>query len=154
MRVLYLFLISLICISSLSAQTPVADSLNKKLQTEKIDSNKVRLMWQYADEITNIDPEKSILISQQAVYLAESIKYTEGLSRSLGVLANGFINIGNYPLALDYNLQKLKIEEKRNNPRNMGSVLGNIGIVYVMEQEYEKAIVYYRMADSVITRYN
>jgi hypothetical protein len=154
MRLLYLFLISLICISSLTAQTPVADSLNKLLQTEKSDSNKVRLMWQYADEITNIDPEKSILISQQAVYLAESIKYTEGLSRSLGVLANGFINIGNYPLALDYNLQKLKIEEKRNNPRNMGSVLGNIGIVYVMEQEYEKAIVYYRMADSVITRYN
>jgi hypothetical protein len=154
MRLLYLFLISLICISSLSAQTPVADSLNKLLQTEKIDSNKVRLMWQYADEINNSDPEKSILISQQAVYLAKSIKYTEGLSRSLGVLANGFINIGNYPLALDYNLQKLKIEEKRNNPRNMGSVLGNIGIVYVMEQEYEKAIVYYRKADSVITRYN
>jgi hypothetical protein len=154
MRLLYLFLISLICISSLSAQTPVADSLNKLLQTEKIDSNKVRIMWQYADEINNSDPEKSILISQQAVYLAKSIKYTEGLSRSLGVLANGFINIGNYPLALDYNLQKLKIEEKRNNPRNMGSVLGNIGIVYVMEQEYEKAIVYYRKADSVITRYN
>lgn len=154
MRLLYHFLISLICISPLSAQTPVADSLNKQLQTEKIDSNKVRLMWQYADEINNSDPEKSILISQQAVYLAKSIKYTEGLSRSLGVLANGFINIGNYPLALDYNLQKLKIEEKRNNPRNMGSVLGNIGIVYVMEQEYEKALIYYRKADSVITLYN
>ena len=154
MRLLYLLLLSLICISSLSAQTPVADSLNRLLLNEKIDSNKVRLMWQYADEINNSDPEKSILISQQAVYLAKSIKYTEGLSRSLGVLANGFINIGNYPLALDYNLQKLKIEEKRNNPRNMGSVLGNIGIVYVMEQEYEKAIVYYRKADSVIIRYN
>lgn len=111
-------------------------------------------MWQYADEITNSDPEKSILVSQQAVYMARSIKYVEGLSRSLGVLANGFIKIGNYPRALDYHLQKLKIEEKRNKPRNMGSVLINIGIVYVLEQEYEKAIFYYRKADSVITANN
>jgi tetratricopeptide (TPR) repeat protein len=121
---------------------------------EKIDSNKVRLMWQYADEINNSDPEKSILISQQAVYMARSNKYTEGLSRSLGVLANGFINIGNYPRALEYHLQKLKIEEKRNKPRNMGSVLINIGIVYVLEQEYQKAIFYYRKADSVISNNN
>jgi len=111
-------------------------------------------MWQYADEINNSHPEKSILVSQQAVYLARSIKYTEGLSRSLGVLANGFINIGNYPRALEYHLQKLKIEEKRNNPRNMGSVLINIGIVYVLEQEYQKALFYYRKADSVITQNN
>jgi tetratricopeptide (TPR) repeat protein len=154
MRLLYLFLISLNCISSLSAQTPVADSLINLIAAEKIDSNKVRLMWQYADEINNSHPEKSILVSQQAVYLARSIKYTEGLSRSLGVLANGFINIGNYPRALEYHLQKLKIEEKRNNPRNMGSVLINIGIVYVLEQEYQKALFYYRKADSVITQNN
>lgn len=154
MRLLYLFLISLLSLSTIAAQTPVADSLNRLIEVEQIDSNKVRLMWQYADEINNSDPEKSILISQKAVYLARSIKYTEGLSRSLGILANGFINIGNYPRALDYHLQKLKIEEKRNNPRNMGSVLINIGIVYVLEQEYEKALFYYRKADSVITKNN
>ncbi|MBP6686776.1 MAG: hypothetical protein KA160_02870 [Lacibacter sp.] len=154
MKLLSLFLISFLSIATIAAQTPVADSLNKLLQNEKTDSNKVRLMWQYADEINNSDPEKSILISQKAVYLARSIKYTEGLSRSLGILANGFINIGNYPRALDYSLQKLKIEEKRNNPRNMGSVLNSIGIVYVLEKEYENALIYYRKADSVINRYN
>lgn len=114
MKLLYLFLIALLSLSVIAAQTPVADSLNKLIEAEQIDSNKVRLMWQYADEINNSNPEKSILISQQAVYLAKSIKYTEGLSRSLGVLANGFINIGNYPRALDYHLQKLKIEEKQS----------------------------------------
>jgi tetratricopeptide (TPR) repeat protein len=154
MKLLTLFLLSFFSISTLAAQTPVADSLLKLMGAEKIDSNKVRLMWQYADEINNSDPEKSILISQQAVYMARSNKYTEGLSRSLGVLANGFINIGNYPRALEYHLQKLKIEEKRNKPRNMGSVLINIGIVYVLEQEYQKAIFYYRKADSVISNNN
>ncbi len=154
MKLLIFFLLPLFSISILTAQTRVADSLINLIAAEKIDSNKVRLMWQYADEINNSDPEKSILVSQQALYMARSIKYTEGLSRSLGVLANGFINIGNYPRALDYHLQKLKIEEKRNKPRNMGSVLINIGIVYVLEQEYQKALLYYRKADSVITSNN
>ena len=154
MKLLIFFLLPLFSISILTAQTRVADSLINIIAVEKIDSNKVRLMWQYADEINNSDPEKSILVSQQALYMARSIKYTEGLSRSLGVLANGFINIGNYPRALDYHLQKLKIEEKRNKPRNMGSVLINIGIVYVLEQEYQKALLYYRKADSVITSNN
>ena len=154
MKLLKLFFLSFLSVSGITAQTPFADSLLKLIGAEKIDSNKVRLMWQYADEINNSDPEKSILVSQQAVYMARSSKYTEGLSRSLGVLANGFINIGNYPRALEYHLQKLKIEEKRNNPRNMGSVLINIGIVYVLEQEYQKAIFYYRKADSVITNNN
>jgi tetratricopeptide (TPR) repeat protein len=154
MKLFFLFLLSFLSGSTLSAQTPVADSLVALIAAERIDSNKVRLMWLYADEINNSNPEKSILISQKAVYLAKSIKYTEGLSRSLGILANGFINIGNYPRALDFSLQKLKIEEKRNNPRNMGSVLNSIGIVYVLEKEYENALIYYRKADSVINRYN
>ena len=151
MKPIFIVLLFFMSLSAGFAQTPVADSLNALLQKEKIDTNRVRLMWQYADQINNSNPEQSILIAQKAVYLARSIKDTEGLSRSLGILANGFINIGNYPLALNYHLQKLKIEETRNKPRNMGSVLINIGIVYVMEQEFEKAILYYRKADSVIT---
>lgn len=151
MKSIFLLILSVLYIEVGISQTPAADSLNKLLLTEKTDSNKVRLMWQYASEINNSNPEESILISQKAVYLAKAINYTEGLSRSLGVLANGFIKIGNYPQALDYNLQKLKIEEKRNKPRNMGSVLMSIGIVYVLEQEFEKAIIYYRKSDSIIT---
>ena len=151
MKAIYILLFTLLCFTASFSQTPVADSLNALLKTEKIDSNKVRLMWLYASEINNSNPEESILLSQKAVYLARAINYTEGLSRSLGVLANGFIKIGNYPQALEYNLQKLKIEEKRNKPRNMGSVLMSIGIVYVQEQEFEKAIIYYRKSDSIIT---
>ncbi len=151
MKSIFLLILLVLSIEVGMSQTPASDSLNKLLQIEKIDSNKVRLMWQYASEINNSKPEESILVSQQAVYLARAINYTEGLSRSLGVLANGFIKIGNYPQALEYNLQKLKIEEKRNKPRNMGSVLMSIGIVYVLEQEFEKAIFYYRKSDSIIT---
>jgi tetratricopeptide (TPR) repeat protein len=136
------------------AQTKIADSLAALLAIEKIDSNKVNLMWQQASEITNNKTEEAILLSQQAVFLAKKINYIEGLSRSLGVLANAFTNLSNYPRALEHNLEKLKIEENRNKPRNLGSVLMNIGVVYVLEEEYQKAIIYFRKSDSVITTNN
>ncbi|HEY6062125.1 MAG TPA: tetratricopeptide repeat protein, partial [Chitinophagaceae bacterium] len=51
-------------------------------------------------------------------------------------------------------IQKLKLEEKRNTPRNLSSVLMNIGIVYVFQEEYRKALEYYRKADSVMNQFN
>lgn len=135
------------------AQKNVADSLNRLLLLEKTDTGKVKLMWQIGSAMTSYNPEEALSISQKAVYLAKKINYEEGLSRSLGVLANTFTNIGNYPRSLEYNLEKLKLEEKRKNYRNLASVLMNIGIVYVMEEEYQKALPYYRQSDSVITNF-
>src|SRR4029079_17160824 len=60
----------------------------------------------------------------------------------------------NYPQALELNFQKLQIEEKRDRSRNLSSVLMNIGIVYVYQEEYRTALQYYRRADSVITKYD
>ncbi|MGH2553916.1 MAG: tetratricopeptide repeat protein, partial [Chitinophagaceae bacterium] len=100
------------------------------------------------------NPDSAIQISQNALYLARKIKYLEGESRSLGILANSFMKIGNYPLALELNIQKLKLEEKRNKARNLSSVLMNIGIVYVYQDEYRKALEYYSKADSVINKFN
>jgi tetratricopeptide (TPR) repeat protein len=60
--------------------------------------------------------------------------------------------IGNYPRALELNLQKLQLEEKRDRPRNLASVLMNIGIIYRYQEEYANALQYYSKADSVIAK--
>ncbi len=135
-------------------QTPRVDSLGKMLAAEKTDTSKVRLMWQLARDIGVYDPDSALVLAQKALYLARGIGYTEGESRSLGVLANTFLKIGNYPRALELNIEKLKIEEKRNNPRNLASVLMNTGVVYALEEEYGKALEFYRRSDSVIQLYN
>jgi tetratricopeptide (TPR) repeat protein len=131
-----------------------ADSLNKLLTKEKKDSNKVRFMWQLAGAINVYNPDTALTVAFQALSLAKKIDYTEGESRSLGILANTFIKIGNYPRALELNIQKLQLEEKRNKPRNLGSVLMNIGVVYVLQEEYRKAMIYLSKADSVIRKFN
>jgi tetratricopeptide (TPR) repeat protein len=131
-----------------------ADSLRNLLATETIDTNKVRLMWQLASALNVSKPDTALVLAQNALYLARRHNYLEGESRALGILANTFRVIGNYSRALDLNLQKLKLEEKRSIPGNLASVLMNIGIVYVYQEECQKALEYYSKADSVIRKYD
>jgi tetratricopeptide (TPR) repeat protein len=137
--------------SFLHAQKNKADSIDHLLLIEKLDSNKVKLMWQKASYIYNYAPDTAILLAQKALLLSKQIRYIEGESRSLGQLANGFLSIGDYSNALKFYIEKLQLEEKRNNAYNLASATMNIGIVYVYEEEYNKALFYFKRADSLIT---
>ena len=140
--------------AGLLAQKNKVDSMYQLLAKEKIDTNRVNLMWEIGYETRGYDPEKALVITTEALLLAKRIKYDEGQSRALGIMATLFNKVGNYPRALEFNLQKLKLVEKSNNQRNLASVLMNIAIVYVYQEEYVKALVYYYKADSVIELYN
>lgn len=153
-RIYFIALTLLLGTYNINAQKQTADSLGSLLAATKPDTGKVILMWQMADAVGMYQPDTALNVAQQALFLARRIKYKEGESRSLGILADIFRKIGNYPRALELNLKKLEIEEKRNKPYNMASVLMNIGIVYVFQEEYHKGLQYYSKADSIISQYN
>ncbi|HUR66324.1 MAG TPA: tetratricopeptide repeat protein [Chitinophagaceae bacterium] len=153
-KLIFLFIFFFSNGASPFAQRAKADSLARLLTTEKEDTNRVTLMWRWASAASLYNPDTALVLSFQALSLAKKINYTEGESRATGILANTFMRIGNYPRALELNIEKLKIEEKRNNSHNLASVLMNIGIVYVLQEQYANALEYYAKADSVIRRYN
>ena len=131
-----------------------SDSLRRELERSKRDTNRARLTWQLASVTYNYNPDTALQLAQDALYLSKTLKYIEGESRSLGILANTFWVIGNYPRALALNLEKLRLEEKRDRPRNLASVLMNIGIIYRSQEDYYRALEYYSKADSVISKRN
>lgn len=141
------------CISfciALAAQKQKTYSLAAKYAKEKTDTGKVKLLWQMADAAYVYNPDSAIFLGQQALHLAQKIKYKEGESRSLGVLATSFTRISNYPKALNFYFDKLKLDETEKYPRNLASTYINIGVLYIYLQEYENALTYYRKADSLI----
>ena len=142
------------CLIQVSAQKNKADSLATLLGNEKTDSNTVNLLNNMAIATITYNPDTALSLSQKALYLAQKIKFINGESKALVLIANTFLKIGNYPAALSFYLQKLKIEEKRDNPASLASVIMNIGIVYALQEEYRKALPYYFAADSVITQNN
>jgi tetratricopeptide (TPR) repeat protein len=146
----YLFVLFLFFSHHASSQKQKADSMLRLFNAETTDSNRVTHLWRMADYAGIYNPDTAIHLAQQALDLARRIGFVEGESRSIGILANTFMRIGNYSRALEYNFQKLKIEEQRTKPRNMMSVLMNIGIIYMYQEEYRNALTYYFKADSII----
>ena len=149
-----LLIIFLLLSAAVFSQKATADSLGKLLTYEKKDTSRVLLMCQLAKAIRVYNPDTAQILSQQALYLAQQIHYLEGESQSLGALANTFSKIGNYSRALELNIQKLQLEEKRNKPRNLATVHIAIGVIYREQEEYRKALEYYSKADSVIRQNN
>lgn len=154
MKVRFILLFLCLISTGLFAQRQKADSLADLLGKEKTDTGKIKLMWQLAGVINVYEPERALFLAQRALTLATSIQYTEGESKSLGALANTLIIMGNYPKALEYNLKKLQLAEKMDNPRNLAFALLNTGIVYRYQEQYDDALVYYYRADSVIRQYS
>jgi tetratricopeptide (TPR) repeat protein len=154
MRTLLLLIAVLIFINNAISQKQRFDSLSAKLKIEKIDSNKVNLLWQMAEAGNLYNPDSSVSLAQQALYLAQKIQYSSGESNSLSMLATALTNIGNYPSALSFYLKKLELEEKRKQQRDFASTLINIGILYAFQEQYKDALQYYRQADSIIVQNN
>jgi tetratricopeptide (TPR) repeat protein len=148
------FVCLLLTAHPLHSQKAKADSLTRILATEKKDTSRVTLLWKIASATSVYNPDTALTIAFESLSLARKSGYTEGESRATGILGNIFIRIGNYPKALEMNIEKLKIEEQRNVPQNLASVLMNIGIVYALQEEYAKALEYYHRADSIIEMNN
>lgn len=138
----------------LIAQNQKTDSLADLLTTEKSDTGKIRLLNRIAHIINGYDPGSALLYAQKALNLANEIKFADGQSKSLGEMAYIYNTMGNYPRALELNLQKLRFDEKENNPNNLAMALLNVGIVYRYQEEYNEALKYYYRADSVVRENN
>ena len=142
--------ISLFYFTQVFSQSPRIDSLRSELQKEKVDSNRVTLLWNLAEQYQFFKPDTTIQLAQQAQLIASRIKFTEGQSRSLAVMATGQYLLGNYTASLKNYMEKLKIEEKRNSGRNYASALNNIGLIYILLSDYTSALSYLYKADSTV----
>ncbi len=138
------------CTVLASAQKHKTDSINRLLVTADADTSKVTLLWNLSSAYNTFNPDSALIAGRQALTLAKDLKFVAGESRALGVMANAFISMGNYPRALEHYILKLKIDERLDNPRNLASVYINIGVVNSYQEAFDEALLYYLKADSIV----
>ncbi|MEK6615010.1 MAG: tetratricopeptide repeat protein [Bacteroidota bacterium] len=142
----YKIIFIILCLSlplfSFSQQSPI-DSLLALIKKDKEDTNKVTHFNILAWELSSSNPDTSIILSKQALSLAEKVQWKKGIANSYGHLGTYYYFKADYPKALDYYLKALRIDEELKDKIGMSKRLGNIGNVYNDQGDYHKALDYY-----------
>ena len=110
------------------------DSLTRVLAKTNADTTRVELLR--AAGYTNRD----LTTLLQALALAKKIKYITGEADCNNSIGNYFFGNSNYPTAMKFYLEGLKISEANNYQAGIAKTTGNIGAVYSTQGEYRQAL--------------
>lgn len=136
------------------AQNPPSDTILSQLGIKTADTAAVRILNQNAWEIRNSNPNLSITYSKKAAEIASKLKFMRGVASSYNYIGIAFRNKENFPKALEYFIEALRIAENDSIYIEIGYANNNIGEIYKIQGESDKAIEYISRAMTVFTKIN
>ena len=142
MRKFLLILVSWICVSAAWSQSSSLDSVRNLLSKSKPDTNALRLMSYLAYGYSYFNPDSSYYFGRQEYILAGRLG--DKLFEADGLIKMGFAlrQMGNYPKALEYGLQSLKISEQKNDQAFISYAVSEISTVYYFQKDGKNCIAY------------
>lgn len=150
-RHIILFNILLLCSSAAWPQNNYIDSLKNILQTQKADTNRVKLLLQTGIFYTGYYPDTSIIFAQQALELAEQLHFDRGILYAELSLSNSLTTLGNYPLAMDFGFKTLSLANKiSREPLDIILPNSNIATCYYYLGDFTNSLKYEREALKVV----
>ena len=146
-RVVCLFLLLLV-VPLARAQRPSAraDSLLHLLAASRPDTNRVEYLIQLAWDRTDDNPLAAIGYGRQSLALARELRFATGECRSLLMLGWAFIRAGNYPTAVQTQLQARRLAERVGFSGGVIHADNAIGYAYSEQGNYPAALRYYQRA--------
>jgi len=142
-----LFLLYLQCVYT---QNKRYDSLKDLISSSKDDSTK---FWETADQIWEYlysNPDSAVLYIQQNILLAQKMRSDNALFMAYSQYANLEQVNGNYPVALQYQLQSLRAAERSKNSLSISQAYFVLGDVYREAGDFEQSIYNLRKAKSLL----
>ena len=144
MRTLFLFLL-LVASSKLFSQLKgpaKLDSLLAVLKTAKEDSNKVKTLSAVALYYRNTSPLKVFPYTNDALALAEKIKWKQGVAVQYDNLGQYTSDTGNYPMARERYNTAYQLNSELGNKKGQAQNMNNIARSYQREGNYTQATDY------------
>lgn len=136
------FLLQLIIAGkSVFAQGIELDSAKTLLQNHDTkDSTRVKLLLEVADASISTDINAGIPFIQEALELAQIIKFKRGYGQALNTLSTSYLLRGQLDSALNYSFQAEKVLLPLGDTQNLSLTYGNMARIYSTKTEYEKAL--------------
>jgi hypothetical protein len=142
MRKLFLLLVSWIPVSNALSQTFNTDSLRDFLSKSKDDTTTLRRMSNLAEVFVHSHPDSSYYFGRQEYLLAGSRNNKNFEFDGLVYMCVGLRQMGNYPKALEYGLQALKLSEQLHNQQYITYCTSEISEVYYFQKDGKNCIAY------------
>lgn len=139
------FLLAILLIISLNsrAQKTLIDSLKRRLGSEQQDTLRVGLLYELGNSYKYTKPDTALLFGQQGMLLARKLKFQAGQAKCLNLIGNVIAETGNYPKALEIQLQALKIGEEIKDRKQIAYTYLAIGNIYIYQKDEKQALTYY-----------
>ena len=136
------------------SQTTTIDSLKRVLRVAKIDTTKVTIYNNLANNFKEINPDSTTFYATKAMVLSQKTNYNFGLATSYINNGNANIVLGNYKNATTFfnkakaEFQKLSESDKNNKSIKNGLArsLASLGVIYSQEGNYYVALENYQNA--------
>jgi len=143
----YTLLICLVFLGgNLSAQKKgqlLVDSLVHELPKMKDDSNKVRFLGLIAQNYMLFNPNEGFVYAENALQLAEKIRWKKGIANIHNNLGLMIGDTGNNVLAREHFEKSFALNKEIDSKINQINNLNNIGRSYNRESDFAQAIGYY-----------
>jgi len=131
--------------SQLSGQAKI-DSLLKELPKMKQDTNGVNLLFDLSAIYSRINPDEGLNYGKLGLDLAKKLSCDRGKAMCFSALAQNTISKSDFPKAIEYFKESLKICEKMGDKSGIANNLGNIGVIYADISDFPKALEYHSKA--------
>jgi hypothetical protein len=145
----FVFILFVVGYFKTMAQDTIIDSLKAELKKEETDTGRAHKLYFLSYYYQRYKPDSALLLAQEAYSLSVESDYILGQSSSLGQMAGAFNRLGNFPKALEFYIEQLKILEKEGNAEDIASAYLSIAVLYNSQKDTEKALYYAYKADSI-----
>ena len=115
------------------------DSLLLLLQKNIPDSMRTNVLLELSQSFYNIDLKKSLTYAEEAHNLANENNFDKGVQHSLSILSRIQRRMGNFSVAIEYNIKELYIARKRHDTEGIIDSYTTMGNIYSSLENYDDA---------------
>jgi len=152
LNLLLILIISLVARQASGEQKQ--DSLLRILKTSGYDTTRVNVLNKLSVEYRNEDYKKTMSYAEEALKLAEKIKYKKGMAASLTNIGMAYFRQHDYIKSREYLDRSYKILEDLNDDIGIGNYYNATGDIFLQQGLYDNATKYYNQALGIFTKSN
>jgi len=127
------------------------DSLKEVLKTNQSDTSKISTLFELASELYLVNPDTTIKICEEILFIAKKIGDKKNIAESYGWLGYLYANIGEIDKAIKYDTLAAEYLQETGDKKSLAITYINIASIYDDKGEIFTALKYYKKSIKIQT---